>query len=58
MANDFKVEKIELNSKGIRNLLQSPEMMSAMKSEATKEGEIMKDYVGFDRVHVVVKEGK
>lgn len=58
MANDFKVEKIELNSKGIRNLLQSPEMMSAMKSEANKEGEITKDYVGFDRVHVVVKEGK
>lgn len=58
MADEFKVERIKLDNKGIRSLLQSDEMMSAMKSEANKQGQIVKDYVGFDRVHVVVKEDK
>ena len=58
MANEFNIEKIKLDSKGIRSLLQSDEMMSAMKSVAHKEGQIVKDYIGFDRAHVVVKEGK
>ena len=56
MANGFKVEKIELNSPGIRAPLQSSDMMAGVKKEAVKKGEPVKEYVGFDRVHVVVKE--
>ena len=54
----FKVEKIVLNKGEIRNLLQSDEMMAAIKDVASGEGEIVKEYVGFDRVHAVVKEEK
>jgi hypothetical protein len=32
--------------------------MAEIKSVAHKEGQIVKDYIGFDRAHVVVKEGK
>ena len=58
MANEFKIEKIKLDSKGIRQFLKSPEVMEEIKSVAHKEGQIVKDYIGFDRAHVVVKEGK
>ena len=55
---DIKADKIKLDRQGIRALLQSPEMMAAIKSEAHKQGQIVKDYVGFDRVHAVVKRNK
>lgn len=54
--SEFKVEKIELNSSGIREVLKSQMMMDAVMAEATKHGEIDSSFVGFDRVHVIVKE--
>lgn len=55
MAKDGE---IKLNTQGVRELLQSPEMMSAIKDIASSEGEPVKDYVGFDRVHVIVEREK
>lgn len=55
MAN---AKKIKLNKKGIVQLLQSSEMMTAIKQEALSKGKIVKEFIGVDRVHVIVKEGK
>lgn len=54
----YKVEKIKLNSKGVRNLLQSDGVMSSLKANADKvgTGQIYTDFVGFDRCHVLVRD--
>lgn len=49
--------RIKLNSSGIRALLQSGDMKSAIAREALSRGEIVKTFIGGDRVHVVIKEG-
>lgn len=48
--------KIELNSKGIKELLQSQEVLSELRNVAQKHGEVDAEYIGFDRAHVLVKE--
>lgn len=52
--SDTKV-KFELNKSGVRALLQSQMMMDEMMRQAAGHGEIDSNYVGFDRVQVVVK---
>ena len=51
---DSKV-KIKLNSSGIREVLKSQIMMDAVMDVAEGQGEIETNYVGFDRVQVIVK---
>lgn len=48
---------IKLNSPGIRALLQSEDMMAGVSHIAASEGQIVKKYVGFDRVQVITKKG-
>lgn len=52
---DSKV-RIELNSSGIREILKSEMMMSALEAEAEKMGEIDSTYVGINRCNVRIKE--
>lgn len=54
--NGMKVTKVKLNSKGVRALLQSEEVRQELLKEGRKLGEVESSYIGFDRVHVVVKE--
>lgn len=49
--------KIKLNSPGIRALLSSQEMKNAIAKEAVARGEIVKTFIGGDRIHVIIKEG-
>lgn len=51
---DSKV-KIKLNSSGIREVLKSQIMMDAVMDVAEDQGEIDTNFVGFDRVQVIVK---
>ena len=51
---DSKV-KIKLNSSGIREILKSQNMMDAVMDVAEGQGDIETNYVGFDRVQVIVK---
>ena len=53
--NDSKVS-VKLNSSGIKEVLKSDFMMSAILSEAEKQGEVETSFVGFDRCHAIVKE--
>lgn len=48
--------KIELNKSGIIALLQSQAMMDGIRSIASQEGDIETEYVGFDRVQIIVKK--
>jgi hypothetical protein len=48
--------KVVLNSAGIKEVLKSQFMMDAVMDEAEKRGEPDASFVGFDRVHVIVKE--
>lgn len=52
---EVKVEKIKLNRSGVRQLLQSDEVMAELKKHA--KGPVKKSFKGFDRCVVVVKEG-
>lgn len=54
--NGLKVTKVKLNSKGVRALLQSEEVRQELLRQGRQMGEVESSYVGFDRVHVVVKE--
>ncbi len=59
MANQgYKVEKIELNTSRVAELLKSNEVMAALKSNAKSLGKVDSDWVGFDRCHVTVKKEK
>lgn len=51
---DSKV-KIKLNSSGIREVLKSQNMMDAVMNVAEDHGDIETNFVGFDRVQVIVK---
>ena len=51
---DSKV-KIKLNSSGIREVLKSQIMMDAVMNVAEDQGDIDTNFVGFDRVQVIVK---
>ena len=54
----YKVEKIKLNRSGVKNLLQSDGVMNALKENANAvgDGDIISNYVGFDRCHVLVRD--
>lgn len=49
--------KFVLDRSGVREVLRSDMMMSAVKASAVAEGEIDTSFVGFDRVQVIVKQG-
>lgn len=49
--------KIKLNSPGIRALLSSMEMKSAIGAVASGEGTITKSFICGDRVDFIVKTG-
>ena len=53
---NYNIEKIELNTGGVRKLLQSKETMEALISNAGVIGEMETNFVGFDRCHVIVKD--
>lgn len=53
--SDSKV-KIKLNKSGILAVLKSQMMMNAVTDAAIRQGEIESSFVGFDRVHVIVKK--
>jgi len=48
--------KIELNDKGIKELLQSNEVLNELRNIAQQQGEVETEFIGFDRAHVIVKE--
>lgn len=50
--------KIKLNKANVKAILQSQMMMDATKKAAEAQGRIDTEYVGFDRVQVVVKKEK
>ena len=52
--SDSKV-KIKLNSSGIREVLKSQNMMDAVMDVAEGNGDIETNFVGFDRVQVIVR---
>lgn len=54
--SDWRIEKVQLNSDGVKALLQSKEVMNCLKDNAGALGVIDAEYIGFDRAHVVVKE--
>lgn len=47
--------KVKLNSSGIREILKSQFMMDAVMDEAEDHGDIETNFVGFDRVQVIVR---
>lgn len=51
-----EIDKFELNKSGVRQLLQSGDVMEILKDNASVIGEIDTNFVGFDRCHVIVKE--
>lgn len=53
---NYNIEKIELNTGGVRKLLQSKETMEALIENAGLIGEMETNFVGFDRCHVIVKD--
>lgn len=48
--------KVKLNSAGIKEVLKSQFMMTAIQREGEKLGDPETSFVGFDRCHVIVKE--
>lgn len=53
---NYNIEKIELNTGGVRKLLQSKETMEALIENSGLIGEMETNFVGFDRCHVIVKD--
>ena len=53
---NYKIEKVKLNSSGVRKLLQSEETMQALNEHAGSIGDIESNFVGFDRCHVIVND--
>lgn len=52
MANGFNIKKIELNSKGISNLLSSDAVHEALRDAVESDpniGEVKKEYLSLDR---------
>ena len=58
MSDEYKVQKVQLNKIGVRELLQSDKTMNVLKANADKvgNGEIYAEFVGFDRCHVLVRD--
>lgn len=52
----IEVKKITLDRSGVRELLQSNEVMETLKDNANIIGKIDTNFVGFDRCHVIVKD--
>lgn len=52
----IEVSKVVLDRSGVRKLLQSNEVMGALKDNAGIIGDIDTNFVGFDRCHVIVKD--
>ncbi len=48
--------KFELNQSGVRAMLQSDMMMSAIRKVAEQYGEVTSTYVGINRVNVEIKK--
>lgn len=57
MSDGIKVDEFKLDRSGIRKILQSSEMTSALESFAGSvgTGEIDMEFVGFDRAHILVR---
>lgn len=53
---NYEIDKIVLNSGGVRKLLQSKETMDALIDNSGLIGEMETNFVGFDRCHVIVKD--
>ena len=53
---NYKVEKVQLVSSGVRQLLKSDEVMQKLKENANLIGDTETNFVGFDRCHVIVKD--
>lgn len=49
MAEGLKIEKIELNSKGISRLLSSESMRAVVNEAAETMGTVEKEYLSIDR---------
>ena len=56
--NVYKVEKVKLNSSGIKQLFKSDGVMSELKQNAPNvgNGKTYASFVGFDRCHVLVED--
>ena len=56
--SDYKIAKVELNKSGVKKVLQSDGVMSALKAEADKvgNGQMFANFVGYDRCHVLVRD--
>lgn len=56
--SDYKIVKVELNKSGVKKVLQSDGVMSALKAEADKvgNGQMFANFVGYDRCHVLVRD--
>lgn len=53
---NYTIEKIVLDTGGVRKLLQSNETMKALIDNSGVIGEMETNFVGFDRCHVIVKD--
>lgn len=53
---NYKIDKIKLNSGGVRNLLQSDDVMKTLIDNSGGIGEMETNFVGFDRCHVIAKD--
>ena len=56
--SDYKIVKVELNKSGVKKVLQSDGVMSALKADADKvgNGQMFANFVGYDRCHVLVRD--
>lgn len=57
MSEGYKVTEFKLDRSGIRKILQSDGMLAALEESASAvgTGEVETQFVGFDRVHVLVR---
>ncbi|MBO4541704.1 MAG: hypothetical protein J5725_00830 [Bacteroidales bacterium] len=51
-----EVKKFKINKGNVKKLLQSEEVMEALKDNAKTIGTTKTSFVGFDRCHVIVKD--
>lgn len=51
----LKIEYVKLNKDAVGKLLKSDEFMSELQKQARERGEIVKSFVGVNRVHVYYK---
>lgn len=54
----LKVTKVELNRQGVKDLLKSNEVMSALEENAPILGDVDTKYIGVNRARVVVNSDR